>query len=104
MKYAVDPVVRFWKFVDKSNENGCWNWTGTKNRGLYGHFQYEGKPFRAHRFSWYLATGRNPPDVLHKCHNAGCVNPAHLYEGTKSDNENDKHSSAARHKRFTEGR
>lgn len=42
---------------------------------------------RAHRVAMFLHTGRwSELHVLHTCDIRGCVNPAHLYEGTDHDN------------------
>ena len=42
----------------------------------------------AHRFSYFLATGNDPGDLLvcHSCDNPPCCNPAHLFSGTVQDN------------------
>jgi len=50
---------------------------------------------KAHRFSWEMAHGPVPDDqcVLHNCPNGDnpkCVNPAHLFLGTRDDNNKDK--------------
>lgn len=65
----------------------CWNWnTPNKQRG-YG--SYRGFP--AHRVAWLIFHGCDPIGnyVLHTCDNRRCVNPAHLYLGTQSDNLRD---------------
>jgi hypothetical protein len=36
------------------------------------------------------------PFILHRCNNAPCVNPEHLYEGTQKDNMADR-EAAGRH-------
>ena len=46
----------------------------------------------AHRLAWVAANGRPVPDglcVLHSCDTPPCVNPAHLWVGTRKDNHAD---------------
>lgn len=97
-------MERFW---DKVNKNGpslagnpelgqCWLWLGSSRHKGYGAFVYsldgEVVQGRAHRYSYQIHCGRIPPGlcVLHKCDNPPCVNPSHLFPGTKSDNNRDK--------------
>lgn len=83
------PKQRFWKYIDKKQNNLCWNWLGCYDKDGYGKIQINEKHIRAHRFSWELHFGKIPKDkpcVLHECNNPSCVNPNHLYLGTNEDN------------------
>lgn len=76
---------------------GCWLWTGCKLPTGHGQLTIKGKVYQAHRVSAYLWLGldinnrfmgsrRDRSQVNHKCQNASCFNPAHLYVGTQREN------------------
>src|ERR1700752_5255811 len=85
-------IERFREKVQKTD--GCWLWTASTTSTGYGQINHEGRNRLAHRLAWEFAHGEPVPArlcVLHPCDVRRCVNPAHLYVGTKQQNAIDTH-------------
>lgn len=87
---TASPEAAFRNIGYTVTADGCWEWNGAKVRG-YGRFRGE----NATRVMWRLVTGEVLPDDLHMCHrcdNPPCINPEHLFPGTRSDNMRDMYA------------
>lgn len=69
---------------------GCWLWTGTavgREGKEYGRVAWEGEQKMATHAAWFLAHGEWPTlFVCHRCDTPSCVNPDHLFLGTRKEN------------------
>lgn len=84
----MNPTERFWAKVDRRRSDGCWLWTGSKNRGGYGTITVNGHTRAVHRVAYELLVGPIPDGLQldHLCRVRHCVNPAHLEPVTQREN------------------
>lgn len=84
-----DPLVRFWRKVNKDGPvpairpdlGPCWLWTGRVKANSYGtFFPSRRECWSAHRWAYTALVGPIPEglDLDHLCECRRCVNPAHL--------------------------
>lgn len=91
------PEERFWRKVDKNGpipehfpELGpCWVWTAATTPHGYGQFWNGERLVVAHRWLWTQRIGEPDALLCHRCDNPPCVNLAHLFEGSQTDNMRD---------------
>ena len=92
MDLPQDALDRFAKHFTRGDENSCWEWTGGRAPYGYGALWFNGRTHGAHRIAWIIAHGEHIPPLMvscHRCDTPPCVNPAHLFLGTKGDNNRD---------------
>lgn len=86
------PFDRFDDLYIPEPNSGCWLWLGQINNKGYGKFQLKRSGYSsvyAHRFSYQVHNCIEVPlhlDVCHSCDMPCCVNPDHLWVGTRKQN------------------
>jgi len=80
---------RFLSNIQK-DASGCWRWCAGRFSDGYAAFCLRGRTLLAHRASLLLFTEKKELTpglvVCHSCRNKDCVNPEHLCEKTKEEN------------------
>ncbi len=91
----------FMRSLVDSETDECIPWPFGRNKDGYGRINWEGTPQGAHVVACELANGPKPSPKHEACHSCGngsdgCVNPGHLYWGTRKQNVADaiKHGTA----------
>jgi hypothetical protein len=90
MNYKVPDRVRQYLLANYEpvTESGCWIWMRAAPNG-YGQIWNGYKVVPAHRLSWEIYHDQEMPahlDACHSCDVCECINPAHIWPGTVSQN------------------
>ena len=88
MKDAIK--ARLMKRAEPIPFSGCIIWTGDADKNGYGWITIGGKKQYTHRVSHWVFKGQPNYFVCHTCDVPSCINPDHLYDGTNSQNMQDR--------------
>lgn len=101
-----DKFAWFWAKVARGEPDQCWPWVGFKKKSGHGLTAYKSCSMHASRLAWIITHGPIERDlcVNHRCDEAACCNPAHLYLGTRRDNMIDLWERTPPEKRGERGR
>lgn len=91
--HGLSELDRFFKWTEKGKAGDCWLWKGSRiQAGWHGQWRAsDGSIELAHRAAWRMMKSDIPDGlcVLHRCDNPICVNPTHLWLGSRADNMHD---------------
>lgn len=76
------------------SKNGCWEYDLRLRSNGYARITFENKSWYAHRLAFVAfneieESKIHDLDVCHICDNRKCLNPAHLFSGSRKDNMED---------------
>jgi len=92
-----EPRERIARLSMPEPMSGCWLWLSTLRNG-YGRLVVGSRPngtrrsVSAHKYAFEAHTGAVPRgmEVCHSCDTPACVNPDHLFVGTRQANVDDR--------------